>query len=320
MNSIETIDVTVIEPKLKHPTIFTKFDNLKQGEAFIIYNDHDPKPLYYQILGERGEIFTWEYLQQGPEIWKVKIFKKINLISELSIGEIVAKDIRKIDVFRKYGIDFCCGGEKTLTKVCEENGLSQTQLEIELSKVENTIVSANIDYNNWEIDFLADYIINIHHKYVKANLDLINELALKVANVHGDLHPEIIKISEIFSNVNNVFTKHLYNEEKSVFPYIKKLVAIKNGNQEIAKIKTSEIASPIESLKKEHDEAGDDFKEMRRISKNFLLPTDACNSYTYLYKKLEEFEEKLHEHVHLENNILFPKAIHLENELISKQL
>jgi regulator of cell morphogenesis and NO signaling len=116
------LNVTLIEPRLKHPTIFKHFDALKEGEAFQILNDHDPKPLYYQLLGERGNIFTWSYLEQGPQWWKVQI-KKNDLANGETVGEIAAKDIRKAEVFKKYGIDFCCGGKKSLKQVCEEKGL-----------------------------------------------------------------------------------------------------------------------------------------------------------------------------------------------------
>ena len=112
MEKIDILDVTVIEPRLKHPTIFENFDALSEGQAFIIHNDHDPKPLYYQLLGERGNIFRWEYLEEGPEFWKVKISKLDSDKIDPTIGELVASDYRKAEVFRKFGLDFCCGGKK----------------------------------------------------------------------------------------------------------------------------------------------------------------------------------------------------------------
>src|SRR5688572_19467030 len=116
------LNVTLLEPKLKHPTIFKYFDALEPGVGFMILNDHDPKPLYYQMLGERGNIFTWTYLEKGPTWWKVLI-KKNDASTGETIGEIAAADIRKAEVFRKYGIDFCCGGKRSLKQVCEEKGL-----------------------------------------------------------------------------------------------------------------------------------------------------------------------------------------------------
>ena len=120
------LNVTLLEPRMKHPTIFARFDELSPGESLTIHNDHDPKPLYYQLLGERGNIFTWEYLEQGPQWWKVKISKRISGESDETLGEIVAKDMHKAQIFKKYGIDFCCGGKKTVKQACEEKGIDVT--------------------------------------------------------------------------------------------------------------------------------------------------------------------------------------------------
>src|ERR1019366_5475192 len=104
------LDVALLEPRQKHPTIFKRFDELNGGESLLIKNDHDPKPLYYQLLAERGDIFLWEYLEEGPQVWQVKISKRKEGPGEDTVGIIAAKDIRKAEVFKKYGIDFCCGG------------------------------------------------------------------------------------------------------------------------------------------------------------------------------------------------------------------
>ncbi|MGZ5243355.1 MAG: DUF542 domain-containing protein, partial [Bacteroidia bacterium] len=164
METIKTLDVFEIEPRLKHPTIFNWFDDLNPGNAFIIHNDHDPKPLYYQLLGERGNIFSWEYLQEGPEYWKVKIGKNaLDGAGQPTIGEIAARDYRKAEVFKRMGIDFCCGGKKTIAEACEEVGISEAQLEAELLKAEEQKTSPAHNFDNWDIDFLTDYIVNTHH-------------------------------------------------------------------------------------------------------------------------------------------------------------
>ena len=114
------INVPLIEPRLKHPTIFEKFDAMPEGQSLVILNDHDPKPVYYQLLGERGNVFNWEYLEQGPELWRVRITKKITGAGEETLGEIATKDLRKAEIFKKYGLDFCCGGKKTVKQACAE--------------------------------------------------------------------------------------------------------------------------------------------------------------------------------------------------------
>lgn len=130
------LNVTLLEPRQKHPTIFAEFDKLHEGESLIIHNDHDPKPLYYQLIGERGNIFTWEYQQQGPEWWKVKISKRRMSDSDETLGEIAAKDLRKAEVFKKYGLDFSCEGKKTVKEVCAEKGLDVTKIEQELQQLD----------------------------------------------------------------------------------------------------------------------------------------------------------------------------------------
>ena len=134
---MEKLDVTVIEPRFKHPTIFEHFDALSGGQAFIIHNDHDPKPLYYQMIAERGQIFNWEYLLEGPDFWEVKITKLNDGEKSETIGEMVASDYRKAEVFRKYGLDFCCGGKKTLEKACEKKGLDVVEVKKALKAVED---------------------------------------------------------------------------------------------------------------------------------------------------------------------------------------
>ena len=179
------LNVTLLEPRQKHPTIFVRFDELKEGQSLTIHNDHDPKPLYYQLLGERGNIFIWEYLQQGPEWWFVRITKRITGENEETLGQIAAKDLRKAAIFKKYGIDFCCGGKKTVKEICAEKGLDVTKIEQELQQADKVFTARPVPYNEWKLDFLADYIVNTHHSYVKNTLPEIVGYATKVASVHG---------------------------------------------------------------------------------------------------------------------------------------
>ena len=309
------LNVTILEPKQKHPTIFIRFDEIHEGESLVIHNDHDPKPLYYQLLGERGNIFTWEYLEMGPEWWKVKIRKRITGENEETLGQIAAKDLRKAQVFKKYGLDFCCGGKKTVNQACMEKGLDVTTVEQELQQVDKSQSSRPLPYGEWSLDFLADYIINTHHSYVKKNLPDIRVYAEKVMKVHGKHHPELLRIHQLVEEVNAELMSHMIKEERVLFPYIKELVAAKNNAQPLHAMHFETIQNPINMMELEHEMVGKNLEAIRILSNNYLLPEDACASYSLLYRMLDEFEEDLHLHIHLENNILFSKALEMEKQL-----
>lgn len=317
MSSEENIlNVTLLEPRLKHPTIFAKFDELGAGESLTIHNDHDPKPLYYQLLGERGNIFTWEYLEQGPQWWKIKITKRADGQSDETLGEIAAKDLRKAEVFKKYGLDFCCGGKKTVKEACAEKGIDVTKVEQELQNADKSSFTARpLPYNDWSLDFLADYIVNTHHSYVRKTIPDIRNYTEKVAKVHGAHHPELLRINQLAQEVCDEMSAHMVKEEQVLFPYVKKLVAEKkDGTREVKFGNLDSVQTPINMMEMEHELVGNNMDEIRKISNNYAVPEDGCASYAFLFKTLDEFENDLHIHVHLENNILFPKAINLEKD------
>lgn len=312
---METLNVTLIEPRFKHTTIFDKFDLLKEEEEFIIRNDHDPLPLYQQLIAEKGQTFEWVYLLSGPEIWEVKIKKlKIGEKAE-TIGQMVVNDYRKAEVFRKFGIDFCCGGKITLEQACKKKGLDITEVREELSRIEEKNGSKNENYDSWELDFLADYIVNKHHAYVKESHPILSELSQKVARVHGDKHPELLQIANDYLEVSEELNMHMHKEEMILFPYIKKLVESKKEGLPLEMPPFGSIANPINMMESEHIAAGEVTERMKVMSNNFTPPDGACNSYRVLFSKLKEYEADLHHHIHLENNILFKKAIDLEKEL-----
>lgn len=307
------ITVPEIEPRRKHPTIFEVFDTLQPLESLIIHNDHDPKPVYYQLLGERGDVFTWQYLQQGPQWWDIKVTRKDPNDTE-TIGQIAAKDLRKAEVFKKYGIDFCCGGKKTVREICAEKGIDATKVEQELqAPIQSVTTNTTMNFNEWNVDFLADYIVNTHHNYVRKYLPEIYGYMNKVAKVHGDRHPELLNIQNLVELVNKDLSEHIVEEEKDVFPLVKKIVQAKNANSVYPE--KGSFAAKVVDMEKEHETVGNALDEIREISNNYALPDDACASYKLLFKMLDEFENDIHIHIHLENNILFPKVVEMEKSL-----
>ena len=309
------LNVTLLEPRQKHPTIFVRFDELEEGESLTIHNDHDPKPLSYQLLGERGNIFNWEYLEQGPVWWKVRITKRKTGEGDETLGQLAAKDLRKAEIFKKYGLDFCCGGKKTVKEACAEKGLDVTRIEQELQQPDKIPAGRPLPYNDWSPDFLADYIVNTHHSYVRKTLPDLMTYSNKVAGVHGQLHPELIPIHNLVSEINAELNAHMMKEERVLFPYIKQLVAASTNNQAPQAAHFGTVQNPINMMEMEHEMVGKNFEEIRTLSNNYALPEDACASYSLLFKMLDEFEDDLHTHIHLENNILFPKALEIEKKL-----
>jgi len=314
MVKAERLDVTQIVPKLKHPTIFEYFDALDAGEEFIIDNDHDPKPLYYELLGERGNIFIWEYLEQGPEWWRVRIAKRAATGNQETIGEIAAKDLRKAQILKEKGIDFSCGGNKTLKEAAEDIDSNEEELRAELESSNSSPgLPPSHDYNKWDLAFLIEYIIQSHHRFVKENSPILSDLILKVTDKHGDQYPELKKLAYGTRLFFNDLSAHMQKEEKVLFPAI--LSIHKGESADSLNIHNGDIKSAVLMLQKEHQISMEDFTYFRNLTNHYTLPEDACNSWEFLYKKMQEFEDDWSYHLHIENNILFPKALELETKI-----
>lgn len=296
------IDVPTIEPKLKHPTIFKEFDLLEPGGSLMIHNDHDPKPLFYQLLAERGNTFTWTYEKEGPDFWDVTIAKRGENEKIPTIGQLVAKDFRKAEIFKKYGLDFCCGGKKTVEAACAEKGVEVTALKKELDELDNQSTTQAQDYEKWQSAHLVDHIIQKHHTYVRNSVPILLEFSQKVARVHGDRHPETIAISNLFIQLANELLDHMAKEEAEIFPYFKNIEKGSATNMSV-----DAAIEAMNNLESEHTLAGELLEEIRNLSSSYSPPVGACGTYRVLYAKLDEFDKDLHTHIHLENNILFPR-------------
>lgn len=222
---------------------------------------------------------------------------------DTKIGDIVTQDFRAAEIFKNAGIDFCCGGSQSLEQACKEKKLDSSVLETELAKLENTTVNAMHNFNEWKLDFLIDYIVNTHHKTVLKLLPQLTFYTQKIADVHGSNHVELIEIATLFSQINVELLQHLKAEEEVLFPAIKELLKSKSeSSKEI-------IISEIARMAKEHEFAGGAMDKINVLSDNYSVPDDGCSTYQVAYKLLEQFEDDLHIHVHLENNILYPKAL-----------
>lgn len=224
-------------------------------------------------------------------------------LKTVPVGEIVAENYHAADVFREYGIDFCCGGHKTLETVTSKKGISSDDIAQKLLQVLESPTTSSENYSSWSSAFLIDYIENTHHQFVREKIPQILAYAAKVANVHGERHPENIEIYRLFSELSKELLEHLEDEEEHVFPLIKSYV---NNGEKSVDSKTYKAA--LQKLVEDHEEAGEVMAQINELSHHFTPPAEACTTYRILYQNLEGFEQDLHKHVHLENNILFKKA------------
>ena len=231
-----------------------------------------------------------------------------------TVGEIVTKDFRTASVFSKYGIDFCCGGDKTLEEACKEQSIDRSQLQKELEEVAQK-EEGTIDFNSWSLKLLVDYIEETYHTYIKRQLPLLTKNLEKIKDVHGEHHPELLKINNLFLHSAMDLSMHLQKEEKVLFPIIRELSEAEKSGFPPEQGHCGTIQNPISVMREEHEIEGERFKKISELSGGYKVPSDGCTTYHATYEMLEEFERKLHEHIHLENNILFPKAIELEKLL-----
>ena len=235
-------------------------------------------------------------------------------LAGMTLAEIVTENIKAAVVFEEYGLDFCCKGKRSLTEACAEKNVNFGDVINSLSELE--VRGPSLRINDWTPDFLVDYIINNHHQYIRRMIPTISLHADKVASVHGQNHPETIWIADLFLGVREELENHMMKEERILFPYIKQLCEAQENNKQVTPPPFGTIRSPISMMEAEHTNAGEALYKIRELSDNFDFPVDACNTFKALYSELKEFEEDLHKHIHLENNVLFPTSIELEEELL----
>ena len=235
-------------------------------------------------------------------------------LKQKSVGDIVADDYRTASVFKAHNIDFCCGGGRSLEEACIKKDINPEELINELSGLDNTSAESH-NYKNWSMSFLVDYIINNHHQYVTDKLPELEQYMTKVHKVHGKSYDFLGELAKKFDMIKDEMTMHMKKEEQVLFPYVKQLESALENNSQIEDPRFETASGPIAALTAEHDEAGSLMKDMANLTNNFTPPEGACTTFRVLYQNLSAFQDDLHKHVHLENNILFPKIKEAEKQL-----
>jgi regulator of cell morphogenesis and NO signaling len=245
----------------------------------------------------------------------------MKITSKSVVGDIVADNYKTAEIFKKHNIDFCCGGQQTIEEACDKEHLSSADSETLLQSV-NAFFEQNereqhaSDYRNWPLDELADHVETKHHGYVEAKIPVIKEYLDKIESAHGKKHPELSKINTIFKDATGQLVMHMKKEELILFPYIRKMAKAKRKNIQLATPTFETIKNPISKMDEEHDFEGEAFREIAALANNYNVPADGCNTYRVAFGMLKEFDEDLHLHIHKENNVLFQRAIALEEELL----
>ncbi|XOV91262.1 MAG: iron-sulfur cluster repair di-iron protein [Bacteroidota bacterium] len=234
-------------------------------------------------------------------------------LAKTKVGAIVASNFRASRVLSAHHIDFCCGGGITLEEACQKK---QEDLQVVLQELEETFKTADdVNYKDLELDQLIDTIVNVHHSYVLVTIPALLAYLDKLCRVHGENHPELHVINELFKEGSRALMAHMTKEEQVLFPYIKAMHESKTKGFSLSKPHFGDIENPIRLMEQEHQDEGFRFQQIEELSNQYVCPPDGCQTYKVAYAMLEEFEEDLHIHIHLENNILFPAARKLFKEI-----
>lgn len=239
----------------------------------------------------------------------------MKISQDTSVGELVKLNFKTASVFQDNDIDFCCGGDKTISEACKNAGLDPEKLidQLELIAEQNDADSQYI--NGLSLEELSDYVVKRHHNYVRESILPLRKNLEKICQVHGSHHPELFEINRLFSESSGDLTMHMQKEELMLFPYIRRMELSSKNGAPLPNSPFGPVSNPISMMLAEHQQEGDRFEQISKLSGNYKIPEDACTTYEITLRQLQDFENDLHRHIHLENNILFPKAIEMEKNL-----
>lgn len=231
-----------------------------------------------------------------------------------TVGAIVTDNFATAKVMKAYGLDFCCHGETPFKQACEEKGINIDEL---VEKLQEAVqADAAQGFNLWPTDLLIDYVVKIHHRNIRNKSGNLLEILDKVTQVHGDNHPELHQLQALVHESIEDLLMHLDKEENVLFPFIMEMLENEEAGRKMPPMHCGSVQNPIRVMRMEHENEGNRYMFIIELTNHFTAPDDACNTYRLLMKELEAFVDALFEHIHIENNILFPRAVELENRLV----
>lgn len=228
-------------------------------------------------------------------------------ISKQTLASIVTEHHQTVPVLEKYNLDFCCKGKRTLAEACTEKGLSIEEIMQELEASSSNEKSNTMPFSEMSAEQLISYILIKHHFYLKQSMPIIADHLTKVAAKHGERFPNMVEVLQLFLHLKNEMVLHMQKEEVVLFPRVKEVESFYHFKQK-KELNSTYISGPVGMMENEHDEAGEIMYKVKQLTNNYEIPEGACTTFKVVLAELKEFEEDLHQHVHLENNILFPLA------------
>ncbi len=241
----------------------------------------------------------------------------MNITSENTVGEVAVAFPSTIRVFEQYRIDYCCGAAQSIADACSDKGLAVNELIDRLQQASQETSPPHVrDWTKTSLTELVDHILETHHRYLYDEIPRLRQMVSKVIAVHGEEHPEsLIPLGRVFEGLEDELAGHMFKEERVLFPLVKEMEVAEAAGTSLPEFGCGSVNNPIRVMRYEHDNAGNALSEMRRLTNDYIPPEDACNTYRALFHGLLALEQDLHQHIHLENNILFPRAIALEEAL-----
>jgi len=240
--------------------------------------------------------------------------------SSMTVREVAIELPQSTRLFEKLKIDYCCGGNRPLTEACNSAGLEVTDVLglLEAASQEDTMEKSTLDFQGLSLTDLIGHILHTHHVYTKEEMARLDSLTKKVISAHGENHPELNRVGALFDQLCADLGPHMFKEERILFPYILALANSEAENHALPFAPFGSVNNPISMMMMEHDTAGEILRELRSVTSDYATPADGCISYRTLYAALAAFEKDLHQHIYLENNVLFPRAIELEVQLAAE--
>ena len=239
----------------------------------------------------------------------------MKISDETIIGELVAENYAFASVFEKHNIDFYIHGTRSIATAAKESNINSKQLVGELEMIEQKSIKSEENYNNWPLDQLADHIQSTHHRFTEAKITELKPLLVELVEKHSVTNPEVIELQKVFETSAGDMASHMKKEELVLFPFIRKMIKTKKAHAQITVPHFGTVQNPVNMMLHEHDEQSKLLRKMIELTNNYTLPKDACDTFKTAYASLKAFDKDMHQHIHLENNILFPKAVALEKTL-----